>query len=531
MNSDRRDLGAATGWDEDHWIIQIRKNLAPERNSDDEDDEDDVPVCVFAVAKSLMADKPDAYVPLQVALGPYHQWRPQPSDMQMQRYKLLASRRIWRKLVNLRFEDIVNHFMKRDRRIRACYHRYLDLSTESLAWVMGRGRMSHVMDQSGNKTTQNAILRDIIMLENQIPLFLLTDLVSFVYHENPQEILASILLALCRCLSPFKSAADFDGRVHLLELLHFIAVPKQEEAAATRSRGSSKASLSGEENLGNCMVSLNAFLTFFKVFVHCVGKAFRLLKFKSVLKFCLRNMRVIGIFVALRRTSDEPLSSHRNNRTANESSKSSSTEASEVPLIEELMVPKVTQLRKAGVRFCATTGDLSTVKFDKRSGTFFLPAIVLDKNSEVVLRNMVAYEAGAATSSLVFTRYTELMDGIIDTEDDVKLLRKVGIIQNHLKSDKEVADLWNGMSKSVKLTKVAYLDKMIEELNAYYTTRWRIRAETAVKKYVFGCWPLLTFLAANLLIVTTTLQAICSIYDCKRTAFGSAAGKTNSTLA
>ncbi|KAL3528926.1 hypothetical protein ACH5RR_008248 [Cinchona calisaya] len=54
------------------------------------------------------------------------------------------------------------------------------------------------------------------------------------------------------------------------------------------------------------------------------------------------------------------------------------------------------------------------------------------------------------SSPLAFTRYTELMNGIIDTQRDAKFLREKGIIVNQLKSDKEVADLWNGMSKSIK---------------------------------------------------------------------------------
>ncbi|KAG9456206.1 hypothetical protein H6P81_000714 [Aristolochia fimbriata] len=562
--SGRRDhLGAAggTGWDEDRWVVQIRKNLAQERSSDDdEDDEDKVPVCVFGVARSLMADKADAYVPHLVALGPYHQWRPELSDMQ--RHKLLASRRMKRKLGDHPFEDVVHRFMNLNRMIRGCYQRYLDLSNESLAWIMavdsvflleflqnmelgannlannlGRSpsRTSQVTDQiTGiNKTTQNAILRDIIMLENQIPLFLLGDLVSFIHHENPHEVFRSMLLGFCRRLSPFKlRAADFElgedeliARVHLLELLYFVAVPKQDD---TRSRGSSKTSSIAEENQGKCTAYLNPILALFKLFFFYVGKCFKLLKLKSLLKFPHRAIRVLRMFSAKRRTSAEPLPSQRNHNTLDESIKSSTSK--EAPLIEELMVPKVTQLQKAGVRFSPTSGNLSTVKFDNISATLFLPATTVDENSEVVLRNLVAYEAGAVHDSLVFTRYTEFMNGIIDTEEDVKLLRREGIIQNHLKSDREVADLWNGMSRSVKLTKVAHLDKTIEDLNAYYSTKWRIRAEKAVKKYVFGCWPLLTFLAANLLIVMTTLQSFCSVYDCKGTAIGSAIAKTNSTL-
>ncbi|KAI3699764.1 hypothetical protein L2E82_44277 [Cichorium intybus] len=117
-------------------------------------------------------------------------------------------------------------------------------------------------------------------------------------------------------------------------------------------------------------------------------------------------------------------------------------------------------MAQAGILFLPVNGGISEISFDSITSTLYLPVVDLDVNSEVYLRNLVAYEACVATGPLVVARYTELMNGIIDTEEDAKYLRERGIVLNHLKSDKEVADLWNGMSKSVKLTKVAKMDKV-----------------------------------------------------------------------
>jgi hypothetical protein len=59
------------------------------------------------------------------------------------------------------------------------------------------------------------------------------------------------------------------------------------------------------------------------------------------------------------------------------------------------------------------------------------------------------------------------MNGIIDTENDAKILREKGIILNHLKSDKEVANMWNGMSKSLRLSRVQSMDKTIEDVTSF----------------------------------------------------------------
>lgn len=77
------------------------------------------------------------------------------------------------------------------------------------------------------------------------------------------------------------------------------------------------------------------------------------------------------------------------------------------------------------------------------------------------------------------------MKGIIDTEENVELLREKGVIFHRLKTDEEVANLWNGMSKSSRLTKVPLLDKVIEDVNKYHEGRWRIKVVKFMKNYCF----------------------------------------------
>ncbi|KAK9280475.1 hypothetical protein L1049_014167 [Liquidambar formosana] len=132
------------------------------------------------------------------------------------------------------------------------------------------------------------------------------------------------------------------------------------------------------------------------------------------------------------------------------------------------------------------------------------------------MRNLVAYEASAMSESLVFTRYTQFMNLIIDTADDVKLLRERGIIVNHLKSDEKVAELFNGMSKSIGLTDASDLDETIEKLNKYYNGNWEVRGYKLMKKYVFASWKMLTLVATILLLLLMGLQAFCSVYNCPR---------------
>ncbi|GAY31957.1 hypothetical protein CUMW_272930, partial [Citrus unshiu] len=104
-----------------------------------------------------------------------------------------------------------------------------------------------------------------------------------------------------------------------------------------------------------------------------------------------------------------------------------------------------------------------------------IPGIFNLGTAELVLINLVAYEASNASGPLVLTRYSELINRIIDTEEDVKLLRENGVVLNRLRSDAEVAKLWNGISKSIRLTKVPHIDIVIEDVNKYYNSRWRVK--------------------------------------------------------
>ncbi|KAJ9684242.1 hypothetical protein PVL29_016633 [Vitis rotundifolia] len=432
------------------WVIQIRRTLDEEL-----EDYSDVPVCIFNVPKTLMATMPDCYVPQEVALGPYHHWRPELYEME--RYKLAAAKRIQKHLQSLKFHSLVDQLTKHEPRIRACYHKFLEFNGETLAWMMaidasflleflqvyamkeGRmltrvsSRMSHLVDYAGAKSAHNAILRDMVMLENQIPLFVLR-------QEGKEE-----------------SFGDSSYRIIFSKPVKFIL------------------------KLPWTIVS-------------------------NLPGFAILKQPVEYFFFSQDKEENKP---------ENGNSKSNSSIV-KPPLIEEITIPSVSELSKSGVRFLPTNGGISSITFDAKMVTLYLPTVSLDVNTEVTLRNLVAYESSNASGPLVITRYTELMNGIIDTKEDAKFLRERGIILNRLKSDEEVANLWNGMSKSIRLTKVPFLDKAIEDVNKYHSGRWKVKAGKFMKRYVFGSWQFLTFLAAILIVLLMTLQAFCSVYSCPR---------------
>ncbi|XP_062163770.1 putative UPF0481 protein At3g02645 [Alnus glutinosa] len=327
--------------------------------------------------------------------------------------------------------------------------------------------MAHLIDYT-RKTEHHAILRDIIMLENQIPLFLLRDIHSFyLLHENHDQALATMLMGFCKDLSPIKYInyqhfrEECFERAHLLELLYHMVAPKlqlvpdceQEEPKA-------------DEEIGWFRKALKSFLAALIYINLAVLRLLSKICKSKVIKFLVTlPFTVLSYVLHLGNKGDiNNLISSAEGVAEEVESASQKTKEELRPLVEEIAIPSVQQLHKVGVKFRPAKGGLESINFDKCCGKFYLPVIHLDDNSEVVLRNLVAYEACIAPEVMVFTRYTELMNGIIDSEEDVRILREAGIILNRLKSDEEVATLWNGMTKSVRVTKVPILDKAIEDM-------------------------------------------------------------------
>ncbi|CAN6208486.1 unnamed protein product [Urochloa humidicola] len=470
-------------FDEVRWVVQIRHSLQ-EDAAGDNDDDTGIPVSVFNVPKQLRVHKPEAYTPQFIALGPYHHWRPELYEME--RYKLAAARRAQKRLAaGLKLEGLVEQFKRLERKVRAHYHRYLDFGGETLAWMMlvdgaflleflqiyaaaaandgdvaagdGSGkalrrvpsRMAHLVDFAGRKSAHNLILRDMLMLENQVPLFLLRRILEPQCGGGGDagELLARMVTGLMRELCPFKMmesfpAVDVAKHAHLLEVLYHILLPKpaDDDDDSTAAEGADgnfhddnggdydieeQAGGGGAEERRNkpaaaagCEYVKQLFLAVWGIVsgLSSTAAAGPMRYVTKPVEFAIKApwkmlavVPGVGSFVS---------GADGSTTTANPSS-SGAGYLTRPPLLEEIMIPSVTELANAGVKFVPTSGDLSTIAFDAKTATFSLPVVTMDSNTEAVLRNLVAYEAAAAAGPLVLARYTELMNGIIDGDDDV----------------------------------------------------------------------------------------------------------------
>ncbi|GMP40901.1 hypothetical protein CsSME_00011183 [Camellia sinensis var. sinensis] len=511
---------------ERQWINEIKNIIKEEVKVDIE-----VVVSIFRVPATLSAIKPEAYMPQLIGLGPYHHFR---SELyEMERCKLVAASQLQKQFQSLEFDQLVDKLIEFEYKIRASYHKFLDFDRDTLLWIMAidglflleflgmyvnkddTSNTNHLVDSAGRKLSQDVIVSDIMMLENQIPFILLSKILSIQCSSTnlDDNLLPSMLMTFCKAISPLKLMEDFPlsqvvNYAHLLDLLYHLIVPKLEEGHESTTKdvqtSATKPNATQHVASGNsCQIlallwsrlsnlnilpsqitkPINDLLGNFRKIVGSIpGISYLASNYKKIIK------------------PENPISSETQNH----------------PQVEKIMIPSVSYLYNvAGVELCPTT-DITMIRFVEEEKKFYLPAITLNVYSDVIMRNLVAYEASTVSGSLIFTGYTELLNGILETDEDAKLLREKKIIVNSLKSDAEVLQLFNGMSKSIRLTHVPYVDKAIKDVNNFFYNSRKVQAYKWIKKYVYGSWKFLTLLATIFLILLSAVQSFCSVYSCPR---------------
>ncbi|XP_020584732.1 UPF0481 protein At3g47200-like [Phalaenopsis equestris] len=117
----------------------------------------------------------------------------------------------------------------------------------------------------------------------------------------------------------------------------------------------------------------------------------------------------------------------------------------------EANVQSATKLRNAGVSFSkSNTKSFRDISFN--DDVLSLPPLEIDDTTESLLLNLMAFEGLHATAGNEVTAYAFFMNGLINTADDVALLRSEKIIMNRVGCDVNVANMFNRITKEATLT-------------------------------------------------------------------------------
>ncbi|KAI3898250.1 hypothetical protein MKX03_025817 [Papaver bracteatum] len=135
-------------------------------------------------------------------------------------------------------------------------------------------------------------------------------------------------------------------------------------------------------------------------------------------------------------------------------------------------IPIVTELERAGVRFVvgSTNGSFLDIKF--KNGVMVIPPIVIQDQTKTLLRNCIVAKQCSDGIINYMTSYGSLTDSLINSAEDVEVLRNQGIITNMLGNDAKVVALFNKLCCEVTMENYYYSD-LCEKVNSYCKNLWR----------------------------------------------------------
>ncbi|KAL7164278.1 hypothetical protein ACSBR2_040232 [Camellia fascicularis] len=178
-------------------------------------------------------------------------------------------------------------------------------------------------------------------------------------------------------------------------------------------------------------------------------------------------------------------------------------------------IPSAPELHKAGVKFkVSSSKNLFDIKF---SGNILeIPQTEIVDPTERLLRNIIAYEQCHCHDTL-FADYTTIMDYLVNTSKDVKLLVRAKIVENWLGDNNDVSNLFNGLGKEVTINSNAYyFTELHKQLNDYCEISSHKWKATLRQDYCNTPWRVLSIIVAVILLGLTFIQSLCSLVSCNK---------------
>ncbi|KAL3502057.1 hypothetical protein ACH5RR_036506 [Cinchona calisaya] len=337
----------------------------------------------------------------------------------------------------------------------------LEILRTSILSMRDYARNDPIFSNHGRVYIMPYIQRDMLMLENQIPLSVLEKLLKVENEESPQK------------------NKDFISRL-ILQFYHLDTNIKPEGK------------------------SLHVLDVFRKSMLQGADPSSKPKILNQLLSSCF------GMQQPLRKPPPEAYPSSKS-KILNQLSSCFGTKQPGLDSKDEI-VRSATELNEAGIKIeKSTTKCLKDITFDR--GILKLPPIVVDDVTGTTFLNLIAFERFHVGAGNEVTAYVFFMDSIINDSEDVKLLHSGGIIQNALGSDKAVADLFNSLLKDGTLDPDSSLNKVHNMVTSYCKNPWpRWRANLS-QTYFTNPWAFISFIAAIFLFALTTTQTGYSISD------------------
>lgn len=437
---------------------------------------------IYKVPYYICEDNRQPYGPTTLSIGPYHHGTPSTVTMEKEKKACLVF--VLEQNPKRSLQDFLDAIIEIEGEVRRCYSEPIKMDSKEFAYMLlldgcfvlvsllginaiDQGIVSQKIADDGSDedegTYVNYVAYDLLLLENQIPFFVVKKIYELVtgnplrtrFLSRIARYIETILSKYPKAIPKFNRPKDFH---HLLHLSHMYFRPSQ-KYQTVRNSGS---------EVVRCP------------FMNIVYFLFR----------CLNMMRKVS---------------------TNEN------------LIEQpIQLQQAMKYHVAGVQFKKKEYDennrhsLLDITFE--NSVIEIPVLHIDEKTGVFLRNLVAFEQSCPQFGCYVISYVTFMSQLICTPDDVQFLIRRRIITHNMRSNEEVSNLFKRINKDVVMYDLVddnYLRPIcvrMEEHYQWYMNKWT----TQIRNYFSNPCSVISLFAVTVLLVSVVVPtAISFLYYLK----------------
>ncbi|GLJ54689.1 hypothetical protein SUGI_1174860 [Cryptomeria japonica] len=494
---------------------------------------------IFRVPRLPPYSKDDLYSPHLVSIGPFHYGKKELQGMEKSKSEAVRrmQKRIQRSFPHVSMKSIVEkHILFKEKKIRNFYGEYIPLTSIELAWMVTRDacfvyefivnyvkvnrnaqhsyetqgcqfeyvqcfyeeevgafkwKYDGVFDADVQNPMRETLMTDILLFENQIPLWILKDLFKFQMDSTEAakqkvENLMNVLLWRAARHEVFmwkpKISYNMYCKSHVLEVVYRSMV------------GSDFSSFADAQLLDLPPPSQNH------------------------RQVCIDSMKAIC------------------GRLCNTSLFSSSS--NKIPCntadMVYLKLPTASELVRGGVKIKAVLikdrnkaigqdptrsleycSAIRWIRFDEKTSTLYLPQFKVTLELCSVVRSIMAMEVGLrGYGTKPMTQFALLIDELIDNEEDVAVLRNAEVMNNFIGGNQQLASLFKLGKGMAHVKGCKAIDDVRIGLHKYTRRKYKKLWSEFVSAYFSKPWLVAGSMAAVLLIVMTVAQVLCLFFTC-----------------
>jgi Plant protein of unknown function len=438
------------------------------------------PFTVFRIPSYIREENKNFYEPRIISIGPYHR------DCEhlkcMEEKKLLYLEKLLSDNTHVPLNKYIEVLRELEPAARKCYYEKIDMDSDQFVEMMLFDACfiiqlvvnctvpdeADVLYEIGWNVTH--IKSDILMLENQIPFFVLQRV--FHLYSSIDDTYGSSSPSNFSTTSEDSEISKALLSQHLIEFLQLgnETLPLPE----------------GDQN-----------------FDHLLDFYYR--SYMSAQKLPVKLTKKLNLPELLRPRKVLPLISRKIKRITMR------RRLQQIPKRKPRMLPCATELKEAGITFKkAESKSIYSVNFS--NGVLKIPYISIQETTKPLLMNLIAFEQCSGQKERPLTSYAVFLDCIVNTSRDVLILQQHGIIENILADEKAVAEFLNQLRYCSFLDyEHHHLAELFKNVKKYCDSRWQKHRAKLYRDYFSNPWSIISFLAAIMLLFLATTQTLFSV--------------------